>query len=137
MNVKSNGAARATGFDREAVIRMANTYVQPGDQSEEELIEGVKKGVYMRDFTEWNIDDKRFQQKYVGNDAYYIENGKIKYPISKPIIELTTPVLWKSIDAIGKNIEYHTGTCGKGEPMQGVPAFLGGPSIRIKNVVLG
>ncbi|MEK6856454.1 MAG: metallopeptidase TldD-related protein, partial [Nanoarchaeota archaeon] len=104
---------------------------------EEELIEGIKLGVYIRDFTEWNIDDKRFQQKYVGSDAYLVENGKIKYPVLKPVLELTTPKLWSSIDAVGKNLEYHTGTCGKGEPMQGVPAFLGGPSIRIRNVVLG
>ena len=137
MNVKSNGAARAEDFDKEAIVRMANTFLIPGDYSEDELIEGIKLGVYIRDFTEWNIDDKRFQQKYVGSDAFLIKNGKIKSPVLKPVLELTTPTLWKSIDAIGKNLEYHTGTCGKGEPMQGVPAFLGGPSIRIKNVKLG
>lgn len=137
MNVKSNGAARAEDFDKEAIVRMANTFLLPGDYSEEELIEGIKLGVYIRDFTEWNIDDKRFQQKYVGSDAYLIKNGKIKYPVLKPVLELTTPALWNSIDAIGKNLEYHTGTCGKGEPIQGVSAWLGGPSIRIRNVRLG
>ncbi len=137
MNIKSNGAARAEDYDKEAIVRMANTFLLPGDYSEEELIEDIKLGVYIRDFTEWNIDDKRFQQKYVGSESYLIKNGKIRYPVLRPVLELTTPVLWSSIDAIGKNIEYHTGTCGKGEPMQGVPAFLGGPSIRIKNVKLG
>ena len=137
MNIKSNGAARAEDYDKEAIVRMANTFLLPGDYSEEELIEGIKLGVYIRDFTEWNIDDKRFQQKYVGSDAYLIKNGKIRNPVLKPVLELTTPALWSSIDAVGKNLEYHTGTCGKGEPMQGVPAFLGGPSIRIRNVKLG
>ena len=137
MNIKSNGAARAEDYDKEAIVRMANTFLLPGDYSEEELIEDIKLGVYIRDFTEWNIDDKRFQQKYVGSEAYLIKNGKIKNPILRPVLELTTPALWSSIDAVGKNIEYHTGTCGKGEPMQGVPAFLGGPSIRIRNLKLG
>ncbi|MBI2507991.1 TldD/PmbA family protein [Candidatus Woesearchaeota archaeon] len=137
MNIKSNGAARAEDYDKEAIVRMANTFLLPGDYSEEELIKDIKLGVYIRDFTEWNIDDKRFQQKYVGSDAYLIKDGEVKYPVIKPVLELTTPALWNGIDAIGKNMEYHTGTCGKGEPMQGVPAFLGGPSIRIKNVRLG
>ncbi len=137
MNIKSNGAARAEDYDKEAIVRMANTFLLPGDYSEEELIEDIKLGVYIRDFTEWNIDDKRFQQKYVGSDAYLVKNGKIRNPVLKPVLELTTPTLWSSIDAIGKNIEYHTGTCGKSEPMQGVPAWLGGPSIRIRNVRLG
>jgi len=137
MGVKSNGAARAEDYDKEAIVRMANTFLMPGDYSEEELFEDIKLGVYIRDFTEWNIDDKRFQQKYVGSESYLIKNGKLRYPVLRPVLELTTPVLWSSIDAIGKNLEYHTGTCGKGEPMQGVPAFLGGPSIRIKNVKLG
>jgi len=73
----------------------------------------------------------------VGSDCYLIKNGKISNPVLKPIIEITTPALWSNVDAVGKNIEYHTGTCGKGEPMQGVPAWLGGPSMRIRNVRLG
>src|SRR3989344_2175445 len=137
MNLRSNGAARSESFDKEAIVRMANTFLVPGKFSESELIKDIKFGVYMRDFTEWNIDDKRFQMKYVGSDCYLIKNGKISNPVLKPIIEITTPALWSNVDAVGKNIEYHTGTCGKGEPMQGVPAWLGGPSMRIRNVRLG
>ena len=137
MGLNSNGAARSESFDKEAIVRMANTFLLPGKFSEHELIKDIKLGVYMRDFTEWNIDDKRYQMKYVGSDCYLIKNGKISHPVLKPIIEITTPSLWKSVDAVGKNLDYHTGTCGKGEPMQGVPAWLGGPSMRIRNVRLG
>jgi len=135
-NVKSNGSARASSFDVEPIIRMGNTYVKPGDHSEEELIEGVKKGIYLKNFTEWNIDDVRFNQKYTGLEAYYIENGKIKYPVKKPAIEITTTSLWQSVDAVGKKLELHPGTCGKGEPMQGMPVFLGGPLMRLKGIRL-
>lgn len=137
MNLKSNGSARAEDFDKEAIVRMANTFLLPGDFKEEELFEGVKKGVYMKDFTEWNIDDRRFQMKFVGSNAFLIENGKITKPVYRPVIEITTPSLWSSVDAVGKNLEYHTGTCGKGEPQQGVPAYLGGPSFRIREIRLG
>lgn len=136
MGIKSNGSSRASGFDKEAIVRMSNTFMLPGKFTEEELIEGVKKGVYIKNFMEWNIDDKRWNQKYVGSEAYLIENGRIGKPIRNPTIEITTAALYSSIDAIGKNTEMHAGTCGKGEPMQGVPVWMGGPSIRLKSLRL-
>jgi len=74
--VSSNGAARSIAFNREPIIRMANTYFEPGDYSFEELVEDVKLGVYMRSFMEWNIDDRRYQSKYSGAESYLIKNGE-------------------------------------------------------------
>lgn len=136
LSVQSNGSSRADSYVHEPIIRMSNTFFGQGDQTEEELIEGIKHGIYMRNFTEWNIDDVRLNQKYVGCDSYLIENGKITRPVVAPTIEISTPDLWSSVDAAGKNLEYHAGTCGKGEPMQGIPVWLGGPSIRLRNIKL-
>jgi TldD protein len=136
MGTRSNGASRALSYDREAIVRMANTFVQPGDFSQEELFEDVKQGVYMRSFTEWNIDDKRFNQRYVGREAYLIEKGEIKHPLARPVIETTTKTFWSAVDAASKKIEYDAGSCGKGDPMQGIPAHMGGPHIRLKEVYI-
>jgi len=136
LGLKSNAAARALNYNREPIVRMANTYLAPGDHSFEELIEDVKLGVYMVSFNEWNIDDRRFQQRYIGREAYLIENGEIKHPVRKPILEITTKGLWSSVDAVGKEIEFYPGTCGKGEPGQGVPVWMGGAPARLREVVL-
>ena len=135
---KSNGSARATGYDREPIVRMANTVFKPGDYKEEELIESVKSGVYIRNFMEWNIDDKRLNAKYSGAEAYMIRNGRLRLgePVWRPTIEISTPKLWSSVDAAAGNIESHAGTCGKAEPMQAIPVWFGGPSLRIRNVKL-
>ncbi len=132
----SNGSARASFANREPIIRMGNTFVEPGDYSDEELIKGVKNGVYIANFTEWNIDDKRYNQKYVGSEAYIIKNGMLMEPVWAPIIEITTEKLWSSVDAVGKKAEYHAGSCGKGEPMQGMPVWFGGPMMRLKGIQL-
>ncbi|MEM2906060.1 MAG: TldD/PmbA family protein [Candidatus Bathyarchaeia archaeon] len=134
LGVRSNGSSRAVNYDREAIVRMANTFAQPGDMSEEELLEDVKEGVYMRSFTEWNIDDKRFNQRYVGREAYWVENGELRHPLARPVIETTTEAFWTAVDAVSRRVEFHAGTCGKGDPMQGVPAFMGGPTIRLRGV---
>jgi TldD protein len=136
MGLRSNGCSRAVDYDKESIVRMSNTFLLPGDYSEDELIEGVKLGVYMKNFMEWNIDDKRLNQKYMGAEAYLIKNGELKEPVINPTIEITTTVLWKKVDAIANNIEYHAGNCGKGEPMQPIPVWFGGPSIRLRNIRL-
>ncbi|MBI2546315.1 TldD/PmbA family protein [Candidatus Woesearchaeota archaeon] len=133
-NMKSNGSSRASEYDKESIVRMSNTYLAPGDYSEDELLEDIKEGIYMKSFTEWNIDDKRYNQKYVGAEAYLIRNGEIVAPVFQPVLEIATPILWKAVDAAADNLEYHAGDCGKGEPMQGIPVWLGGPSIRLRNV---
>jgi TldD protein len=134
LGVESNGSSRSINYDREAIVRMANTFVLPGDLTEEELIEDVKHGVYMKSFTEWNIDDKRFNQRYVGREAYLIENGEMTHPVARPVIETTTLKFWTATDAVSKEVKFDAATCGKGDPSQGVPVYTGGPCLRLRRV---
>jgi TldD protein len=134
LKTRSNGSSRSINYDREAIVRMANTFLLPGDWDEEEIVEDVKHGIYMKSFTEWNIDDRRFNQRYVGREAYLIENGELGAPVARPVIETTTKNWWSAVDAISKGVAYDAATCGKGDPMQGVPVYTGGPVIRLKEV---
>jgi len=135
--VSSNAAARSVAYDREPIIRMANTFMKPGNYTLDELVEDIKHGVYMKSFMEWNIDDRRYNQRYVGLEAYIIEDGKIGTPVRNPILEVTTPGLYGSIDAVGKELEFSGATCGKGDPQQGAPVWTGGPPIRVRKIRLG
>jgi TldD protein len=136
-HVKSNGSSRAVQFDREPIIRMGNTFIEPGDWTFEEMLKETKKGVYIKSFMEWNIDDKRLNQRYVGLESYLIENGQLKQAIKDPVLEITTPKYWGSIDARASDLEFTCGTCGKGDPMQGAPVYFGSPHIRLRNVRVG
>ena len=134
LKTKSNGSARAMNFAREPIIRMSNTFMLPGDYSLDEMIEDIKKGIFVKSFTEWNIDDVRWNEKYVGFEAYEIENGEVKDFVRRPVIETTTEELYSKVDACSKDLQFVAGTCGKGEPMQGVPVWMGGPHIRIRGL---
>ncbi len=133
----SNAAARAMDHNSEPIIRMANTYLAPGDYTFEELLEEVKLGVYMGSYMEWNIDDIRWGQRYVGLECYLVENGNLTKPVRNPVLEVTTKSFYSSIDAAGKELRFEPGTCGKGEPSQGVPVWFGGPDVRLRGIPLG
>jgi TldD protein len=135
--LKSNGASRASGFNREPIIRMSNTFVEPGDYTLDEMVKEVKTGVYFKTFTEWNIDDKRLNQRYVALEAYLIENGEMKGMVKSPVLEITTPRLWGSVKARGKKMEFEAAICGKGDPQQGAPVWTGGPDTLLSGIKLG
>lgn len=136
-NTNSNGSARASSYDREPIIRMSNTYFEPGDYSLNELIEDINYGIYMKGYMEWNIDDKRINQRYTGLEAYLIEKGEIKYPIKYPVLEVPTTILLKQLDARGRNLEFYVGICGKGDPYQLIPVWFGGPALRFRKIYIG
>jgi TldD protein len=133
----SNGSSRSSSFAVEPIIRMSNTFVEPGDYTFEELVKEVEHGIYFKSFTEWNIDDKRLNQRYVALEAYSVEHGEIIGLVKAPVLEITTPRLWGSVKARSRNLEFEAATCGKGDPMQGAPVWTGGPETLLAGIKLG
>ncbi|UCE80400.1 MAG: TldD/PmbA family protein [Methanobacteriota archaeon] len=136
LRVNSNASSRSSVYEKEPIVRMANTFVAPGDLGEDEIVKSVKDGVFMKSFTEWNIDDKRYNQKYVSREAYFIRNGEIAGPARGCVLEITTPRFWKSLDGVSKKVEFTAAECGKGDPIQGIAVHTGGPLLRLKEVRL-
>ena len=133
----SNGASRSVSFDREPIIRMSNTFVEPGDYTTEELLKEVRHGVFFKTFTEWNIDDKRLNQRYVALEAYLVEQGELKGLVKSPVLEITTPKLWGSVKARSRHMDFEAAVCGKGDPQQGAPVWTGGPETLLSGIKLG
>lgn len=137
MQITSNAAARASRFDREPIIRMANTFMLPGNHTFNELLEDIHLGLFMKTFGEWNIDDRRYSMRFTGRECYLIKSGKLKEMVRHPTLEITTPGFYGSIDALDKSLEFEAATCGKGDPAQGMPVWHGGPNARLRGVRLG
>jgi TldD protein len=134
--IRSNSAARASLYAVEPIVRMANTYVEPGDMHLEEMLKEVKSGILIKSFMEWNIDDKRFNQRFVGHEAYRIVNGELKELVRNPVLEVTTPKLWGSVSGKTREVVFDAATCGKGDPSQGIPVWHGGPFMLLRSIRL-
>ncbi|ARM76754.1 TldD/PmbA family protein [Acidianus manzaensis] len=133
-NTKSNGSARAMSYNREPIIRMSNTFFLPGNMSFEELISDIREGVFIKSYMEWNIDDMRLGERYVGLESYEIKNGELGDPLLFPVLEGKTTDFLPAVDAVDNNLRFYAGVCGKGDPDQGVPVWMGGPDMRLRNI---
>ena len=125
---KSNGSSRSDSYSNEPMVRMGNSYLEKGSATLDELFEEAGEGIYIKNFTEWNIDDTRSFSRYQGNVAYIIKNGRIDKPAKNYRLEKGTLEFWHAVRLLGNDFRLYVGTCGKGEPMQGVPVTMGGPS---------
>ncbi|MGA7476670.1 MAG: TldD/PmbA family protein [Thermoplasmata archaeon] len=136
---RSGGTARAQGGDRAPLVRMTNINLEPGDRSLEELLEGVKDGVYLDTNRSWSIDDRRLNFQFGTEFGRRIVRGEIGGLIRNPIYSGMTPVFWASMDAVGDRSTRHLWglpNCGKGQPIQEARVSHGAPVARFRHVAV-
>lgn len=135
---ESTGAARAMDWSRIPIVRMTNVNLEPGENSLEELIDGVNEGLFIMTNKSWSIDQKRLNFQFSTEIGWKIKNGKLVEVVRSPIYTGITPEFWNSMDAVG-NDWYLWGVpnCGKGEPYQVMHTGHGTPSARFRKVKVG
>lgn len=135
LGMQPNGGARAESYHYRPIVRMSNTYIERGDATFQEMLEGVKKGVYVKDTRGGQVNTSMGTFQFNAQEAYLIENGEIKKPLRDVSLSGQTLEILKHIDLVGKDLELgHPGMCGKG---QMVPVGDGGPHILISKCVVG
>ena len=136
MGVKPNGSARAQDYGCRPIVRMSNTYIEPGDSTFEELVKGIDLGVYLRGGEYGYVFCERGQYTCHAGEAIMIRNGELAEHIRDVSVAGMTLETLMNIDAVSNDFEMNMpGTCGKDG--QGMYVDNGGPHIRVKELVVG
>ena len=136
LNSKPEGNGRRESFAHPLLVRMTNTYFEPGDYRLDEMISEIKNGVMLIRGYFGMEDPLGGGMQCTSKKGYLIENGE-KTKLLKAIT-LSGPVLemLQNIDAISNSpTELRAGMCGKGEE-DFVPVSSGGSFIRVKNALI-
>ena len=136
----SNGAMRASGWNRIPLIRMTNVNLDPGDWSLDDLIADTEDGIYMETNRSWSIDDRRLNFQFGTEVGREIKNGKLGDLIKNATYTGITPQFWGSCDAVcGPDhwLVWGTPNCGKGQPEQVAHTGHGAAPARFRNVQVG
>jgi len=135
LGLEPNGGARAESYHYRPIARMSNTYIEMGDATFKEMLEGIKRGVYAKDSRGGQVDTSQGLFQFNAQEAYLIENGEITKPLRDVSLSGKTLDILKQIDMVGRDLTLgHPGICGKG---QSAPVSDGGPHIRIAKCVVG
>ena len=136
----SQGAMRASGWNRIPLIRMTNVSLEPGEWSLADMIADTDDGVYMETNRSWSIDDKRLNFQFGTEIGREIKHGKLGDLIKNPTYTGITPRFWGSCDAIARRDEWvvwGTPNCGKGQPEQVAHTGHGASAARFRGVQVG
>lgn len=133
--VESTGNARAFEYSDEPLIRMRNTYIEPGDCSFEELLEGVDHGYLLKGARNGQADANA-EFMFGAQEAYLIEKGEVKEMLRGVAVSGQGFEVLSSVDALGKEFDFDIGAgyCGKWQPAK---VDGGGPLLRCKAIIGG
>jgi TldD protein len=137
MNVKPTGNGRRESYAHTPMPRMTNTYMLGGAHTKEEIIASLKRGLYAVNFGGGQVDITSGKFTFSASEAYWVENGKIQYPVKGATLIGNGPESLKHVTMIGNDLELDTGvgTCGK--EGQSVPVGVGQPTLRIEKMTVG
>ncbi len=140
LNLHPMGAMRADNWNRMPIIRMTSINLEPGNMTLEELISGVKYGLYIDSNRSWSIDQKRLNFQFGTEIGWLIKDGKLQDMVKNPTYSGITYEFWRSLDGVANEEHYHVWglpNCGKGEPMQVMEVSHGASVGRFRNVQVG
>jgi TldD protein len=136
MNEKPTGNARAISYRFPPIVRMTNTYIETGETTFEDMIAGIKEGIYAKDCFGGTTAMEMFT--FSAEEAFMIRDGKIAETLRPVVLTGNVFNTLANIDAIGNDLYIHdsSGGCGKGGQMP-LPISTGSPHIRIQKCLIG
>ncbi len=133
-NRESSGNARSIVKDQ-PIVRMSNTYIQPGESSFDEMIEPMKDGIYLKGSRGGQVDTGRGVFQFNAVEAYIIENGELSDHLRDVSLSGSTLDIIDNVTAVGNDFSLGVGFCGKDG--QTAPVGDGGPHVRVSKATVG
>jgi TldD protein len=137
MKTKPTGNGRRESYASVPMPRMTNTYMLSGDKKPEEIVASIKRGLYATNFGGGQVDITSGKFVFSASEAFWVENGKIQYPVKGATIVGSGPESLKKVTMIGNDMALDSGVGVCGKEGQSVPVGVGQPTLRIEGLTVG
>lgn len=135
MGTEPTGSGRRQDYRFAPASRMSNTYIAPGESSNEAIVASIAHGLYCKEMGGGSVNPATGEFNFSVREGYMIESGSIDRPVrGATLIGHGSEVLMK-IDMIGKELGFGQGMCGS---LSGsIPADVGQPMVRVSEMTVG
>jgi TldD protein len=137
MKTAPTGNGRRESYAHLPMPRMTNTYMLAGDKDPQEIVASIERGLYAVNFGGGQVDITSGKFVFSASEAYWVENGKIQYPVKGATLIGNGPEAMTRVSMIGNDLALDpgVGTCGK--EGQSVPVGVGQPTLRMDGLTVG
>ncbi|MEE9352515.1 MAG: TldD/PmbA family protein, partial [Thiotrichaceae bacterium] len=129
------GSGRKESYKFAPASRMRNTYIEVGTDEFDDMIGSIEKGIYAASMGGGSVQPGTGEFNFSVNEGYYVEDGKIQYPIKSATLISTGPAVLKEISMVGKDLRLACGMCGS--VSGSVPTTVGQPAIKVDDILVG
>ena len=136
--LEPTGNGRRESFEHVPYPRMRNTYMLGGESTEEDVISGIRKGVYVENVGNGEVYVGQGDFSFYVPQGYLIEDGKLTAPIKDFNIMGNGPKMLENITMAANDLVMDkggTGYCGK--EGQRVKVGFGLPTCLVKSMTVG
>ena len=136
-NVKPTGNGRRQDFRNVPIPRMRSTYMENGPHERDEIIASVRKGIYVDNFSNGQVNIGPGDFTFFVKFGYLIEDGKFTSPVKDINIIGDGPQALADITMVANDLTFSDSTWVCGKDGQGVPVTMGLPTVKIKKLTVG
>jgi TldD protein len=137
MGVKPTGNGRRESYANVPMPRMTNTYMLAGTRTPQEILASLKRGIYATHFGGGQVDITSGKFVFSASQAFWVENGKILYPVKGATLVGNGPEAMNRVSMIGNDLALDAGVGVCGKEGQSVPVGVGQPTLRIDRLTVG
>ena len=137
MRVNETGNGRRESYAHLPMPRMTNTFMLSGNEDPNSIISSLDKGLYAVNFGGGQVDITNGKFVFSASEAYWVEGGKIQYPVKGATLIGNGPDALTKVKLVGNDLKLDggVGTCGKDG--QKVPVGVAQPTLFIEGLTVG
>lgn len=135
VGTKSTGNGRRESYRYAPQVRMTNTFIAPGKDAPEEIIADMKNGFFVRKMGGGQVNTISGDFVFEVSEGWLIENGELTVPVKNASLIGNGPKTLSSVYAVGNDLGFAIGTCGKGG--QSAPVSDAQPTLGVSELVIG
>lgn len=137
MKTAPTGNGRRESYAHIPMPRMTNTYMLGGDMDPQEIVASIERGLYATNFGGGQVDITSGKFVFSASQAWWVEKGKLLYPVKGATLVGNGPEALKQVSLIGNDMQIDTGVGVCGKEGQSVPVGVGQPTFRIEGLTVG
>ncbi|MDH5857489.1 metalloprotease TldD [Lampropedia aestuarii] len=137
MNTAPTGNGRRESYAHLPMPRMTNTYMLGGKYEPAEVVASIERGIYATNFGGGQVDITSGKFVFSASQAWWVEKGKLLYPVKGATIVGNGPEALKQVSMIGNDLQLDSGVGVCGKEGQSVPVGVGQPTFRIEGLTVG
>jgi TldD protein len=128
------GSGRRQGYTHAAASRMRNTYIAPGNFTNEQLFASIDRGIYCKRMGGGSVGPTG-QFNFAVDEAYLIENGKLGKPLKGATLIGEATEIMNKISMSSQDLGLAAGFCGS--VSGSVYVTVGQPHIKVDAITVG